>query len=130
MNDIEEYFTYIQKEGLNGLLPQNMPDNILDRMIEQIDAIDTDSDDTSIVTLFLAVLSIHKGKVITKDGESIMRIKFEPAEELIEKLDNYKISLSMEYMRRLKKIFIPINNLPTLDNILNSDREVKISVIG
>lgn len=130
MNDIEEYFTYIQKEGLNGLLPQNMPDNILDRMIEQIDAIDTDSDDTSIVTLFLAVLSIHKGKVITKDGESIMRIKFEPAEELIEKLDNYKISLSMEYMRRLKKIFIPINNLPTLDNILNSDREVKLSVIG
>jgi len=35
----------------------------------------------------------------------------------------------MEHMRRMKKISIPINSLPTLDNILNSDREVEVSVI-
>jgi len=130
MNDIEKYFEYTKKEGLSGLLPQNMPDYILHRMLEEIDAIDTNSDDTPASTLLLAVLSIHNGKIITKDGGNNMSINFEPPAELIEKFENYKLSLSMEHMRRIKKISISRNSLPTLDNILNSDREVALSVIS
>lgn len=128
MNELEEYFEYTEKEGLNGLLPQNMPDFILYRMLEEIDSIETNSNNTPASTLLLSVLSIHNNKIITHNGGNNISITFEPPEELMEKFDNYKLSLTMEYMRRMKKISIPINSLPTLDNILNSDREVEVSV--
>jgi len=129
MNDIEKYFEYAEKEGLSGLLPQNMPDYILYRMLDEIGAIDTNSDDTPASTLLLAVLSIHSGEIITKDGGNNMSVNFEPPKELMEKFENYKLSLSIEHMQRIKKISISANSLPTLDNILNSDREVEVSII-
>ena len=129
MSDIKKYFEYTEKEGLRGLLPQNMPDYILHRMLEEIDAIDTNSDDTSASTLLLSVLSIHNGKIITNDGGNNLSIAFEPAEELMEKFENYKLSISMEHMRRIKKISISVNTLPTVDNILDSNREVGLTVL-
>ncbi len=130
MNDIEKYFKYTKKEGLRGLLPQNMPDNILHRILEEIDAIDTNRDDIFASTLLLAVLSIHKGKIITEDVGDDMSITFELPEELMEKFENYKLAVSMEYMRRIQKISISSNTLPTLDNILDSSRKVELSVIA
>jgi len=129
MSDIKKYFEYTEKEGLCGLLPQNMPDYILHRMLEEIDAIDTNSDDTPASTLLLSVLSIHNGKIITNDGGNNSSIAFEPAEELMEKFENYKLAISMEHMRRIKKISISVNTLPTVDNILDSNREVGLTVL-
>lgn len=129
MNHIEKYFEYIKRKGMKGLLPQNMPDNILHRMLEEVDSLESDIDDTPPSTLFLTVLFIHKGKIILDDEENTISIKV-ATEELMEKLENYKISLSMEHMRRIKRISIPSNSLPTLNNILNSDRKVELSVIN
>jgi hypothetical protein len=128
MDYIDEYFNYVQKEGLTGLLPQNMPDYILQRMLNEIGAAESNKDDIEASTLLLAVLSIQSGTLIT-ENENNLTLKFEPPEEFMEKFENYKLSLSMEHMRRIKKISISTNTLPTLLNILDSNREVGVSVL-
>lgn len=128
MNHIDDYFNYVKKAGLAGLLPQNMPEYILQRMLDEIRAIESDQDEVDASTLFLAVLSLQSGTAIAKSGNNLT-VKFEPPEEIMEKFENYQLSIRMEQMRRMKKIAISTNTLPTLSNILDSKREIGITVL-
>ncbi|HHD81373.1 MAG TPA: hypothetical protein ENK99_07300 [Campylobacterales bacterium] len=112
----------IKKNGIKCLLPQNLTDEILHRMIREADAIDNDStEETPSSTLLIAILHLES-KSIMKKG---MKIKIAP-EKLMEYFSFYITSIRLEEKRRKQEIFITEESLPTIENIFDKNRTMDI----
>jgi hypothetical protein len=122
-NAIETLREHIKKKGLSGLLPQNLPENILERMYLETLSMENGIVDTPASTLLLAVIFLEKGE--DNIGKSFD--VFLEEDDFLEKINLYFASIRVEDKRRKKFIFLPKDSLPTLDNLLELDREITIS---
>lgn len=115
----------IKKEGIKCLLPQNLTDELLYRMLKEADAIDKDStEETPPSTLLMAILHL-KSKSKMKKG---MEIKMDP-EQLMESFSLYITFIRIEDKRRKKEIFVTVESLPTIENIFDKNRTMDIAGI-
>ncbi len=122
---VQKLLKLIKKNGIKYLLPQNLTDEILHRMIREADAIDNDStEETPSSVLLIAILHLES-KSIMKKG---MEIKIEP-EKLMEYFSFYITSIRIEEKRRKKEIFITEESLPTIENIFDKNRTMDIAGI-
>lgn len=116
-------FRLIKKNGIKCLLPQNLTDEILHRMILEADAIDNDTtDETPSSSLLIAILHLESGSKIMKRMEVTI-----PAEQLMEYFSLYVTAIRLELMKRKGDIGISDNSLPTLNNIFDKNRTMDIS---
>ncbi len=115
----------IKKNGIKCLLPQNLTDELLNRMTREANAIDDDTvEETPSSTLLMAILHL-KSKSIIKGG---MEIKMAP-EELMEYFSLYVTSVRIEEKRRKKEIYVTDDSLPTIENIFDKTRTMDIAGI-
>jgi len=113
----------VKKKGIKCLLPQNLTDELLYRMICEANAIDNDTtEETPSSTLLMAILHLES-KSIIKEG---MDIKIAP-EKLMEYFSLYITSVRIEEKRRKKEIFITEESLPTIENIFDKNRTMDIA---
>ncbi len=113
----------IKKNGIKCLLPQNLTDELLNRMVREADAIDDDTvDETPSSTLLMAILHLESKTIIKGD----MEIKMAP-ETLMEYFSLYVTSVRIEEKRRKKEIYITEESLPTLENIFDKNRSMDIA---
>jgi len=118
----KKYEKYIKKQGLKGLLPQNLPENILNRMLIEADGLDSDTKETpSASFILLAILSLMNGKRL----KSTMKLNIKE-EVLMENFNVYIISLRVENSYRIGELEIGEDSLPTLKNIFNGHRMMNI----
>lgn len=115
----------IKKEGIKCLLPQNLTDELLHRMLKEADAIDNDStEDTPPSTLLMAILQLKSKSKMKKD----MEIKMDP-EQLMEYFSLYITFIRIEDKRRKKEIVVTVESLPTIENIFDKNRTMDIAGI-
>jgi hypothetical protein len=102
-----------ERDGVNALLPANMPDDLLTSLTIDFE----NSDETSLSAVMFAVLRI----LMHRDGESnILKVS---VEKMHEALEYYQFELANEEVNRFTEIR---TNRPTIDNILTT-REIEIS---
>jgi len=119
----DELYRHIKRNGVKGLLPQNLTDVLLVKMNLEADAINEDeTEKVSSPALLIAVLHLGSGSEISKNME--MKIDLEL---LMEYFDLYIVSLRLEDMRQNKVIDISGESLPTLKNIFDSKRSMNIT---
>ena len=122
-HSVDKLYRHVEKNGIKGLLPQNLTDELLDKMNLEADAINEDkTGESPSSTLLMAVLYLVGGSKISKK----MEIKIDQ-ELLMEYFDLYVLSLRFEDMRRKKVISMSIESLPTLKNIFDPERSMDIS---
>jgi len=115
----------IKKNGIKCLLPQNITDELLYRMLREADAIDNDTTgETPSSTLLMAILHLKSKSIIKGD----MEIKMSP-EELMESFSLYVTYIRIEEKRRKKKIYVAEESLPTIENIFEINRTMDITGI-
>lgn len=113
----------IKKNGIKFLLPQELSDEILYRMLKEADAIDNNTTEkTPSSTLLMAILQLES-RSIMKTG---IKIKMEP-EKLMECFSLYITSLRIEEKRRKKEILVSEESLPTIKNIFDKKRTMNIT---
>lgn len=121
---VQKLLKLIKKNGIKCLLPQNLTDEILYRMIREADAIDNDStEETPSSALLIAILHLESKSI--KKG---MEIKIAP-EKLMEYFSFYITSIRLEEKRRKKEIYITEESLPTIENIFDKTRTMDIAGI-
>lgn len=115
---------HIVKHGRKGLLPQNLPANLLKEMSVEADAISKGQSEISpMFMLFVTILYIEKGSEIFNGTEININQK-----RFMENLDLYILAIRLEEMRRNKIIIIPDSSLPTLKNIFDPSHNMDIVV--
>ncbi len=120
---LDKLFEHIKKNGTKGLLPQNLPEDLLYRMISEADAIENETtEETPSSVLLMTILHLEGGPKVAKK----MDIKI-AQEKLVEYFDLYIISIGLEEMRRKKVIIVPDESLPTLKNIFDKKRSIDFS---
>ncbi len=112
----------IDKEGRSCLLPQNLPEDILNRIESEAVAMEEERDNPPTSLILLAVLTLKDASIMECSGT----IEFS-TEELMDYFFVYSSSVRLEILRRNGKIIIEESSLPTLDNILNGNRMMNIS---
>lgn len=118
---VQKLLKLIKKKGIRCLLPQNLTDEILYRMIREADAMDNDiTEETPSSTLLIAILHLE-----SKSIKKSMEIKIAP-EKLMENFSFYITSIRLEEKRRKKEIFITEESLPTIENIFDKNRTMDI----
>lgn len=119
----DKLYRHVKKNGTKSLLPQNLTDELLDKMNLEADAINEDrTEEAAASTLLMAVLCLANGSKISKK----MEIKID-SELLMEYFDLYILSLRFEDMRRKKDIDMSSESLPTLKNIFDPARTMDIT---
>lgn len=117
--------THVKKYGIKGLLPQNLTDELLDRMNLEGNTMDEDRiEEVPMSVVLLAVLHLISGPNISME----MEIRIEP-ELLMEHFYSYITLLKLEDLRRKKDIEISNESLPTLENIFDSKRNIDITML-
>ena len=123
---IDKLFKHIKKQGTKGLLPQNLPDELLRRMNLEAEAIRNDkTEETPSSTLLLSILHLADP---TARFDNNIEIKIEP-DILMEYFDLYMVALKLEEMRRNQEVEIDESSLPTLQNIFDKNRTFNINVL-
>ena len=117
-------FNHIEAHGIRGLLPQNLTQELLDRLNMEGNAIEKDKTATAVITSFVtAVKHLEKGDVLSKSKNVETDIC---NERLLECVYMYMASLRLESLRREKKIVLKEKDLPTLKNIFDMNRSIDI----
>lgn len=114
----------MQKNSLDALLPQNMSKEIFDDVLKGVYAYKNNEYNLSVPCLLVAVLSI-KAKDFIFQSEHDLQIGFKLQDEAIAELDNYVLAVLLEEQRRKGILNFTKDSLPTLENILDNDREVQ-----
>jgi hypothetical protein len=124
LNNIEELNAHIYEHGLKGLLPQNLTDNILGRMLLEIDSYEKDDGDTPVSALLMAILTLQNRNII-QDDKDLMEITFEGENELMEK--SYKMCIALEAIKR--DILVPLSDAssPILKYVFDQKRKLQMS---
>lgn len=118
---VQKLLKFIKKNGIKCLLPQNLTDEILYRMLKEADAIDNDSTEETPSSVLLTAILHLESKSIKKNIE----IKIAP-DKLMEYFSFYITSIRLEEKRRKKEIFITEESLPTIENIFDKNRTMGI----
>jgi hypothetical protein len=114
---------HIEKSGVAGLLPQNLPEELLLRMNLEADAIDkNESSSVPASTLLVAILNLANGTDAVK-GDIKIKIS---EKQLSEYFEMYVIQLRLEFLRRKSEIQISEKSLPTLENIFDKNKSFEI----
>lgn len=122
---IDQLNDCIKKDGIQCLLPQNLTDEILDRMILEAHVLDTNmTDNTPPSTIFKAILQLELQSKVISDG---MRFEID-VDKLSNYLNYYIASIRIEDLRRHKVINLPEDSLPTVDNIFDKNRVLELEV--
>lgn len=122
MNE-NHYATQLQKhleeKGIEGLLPQNLTNELLHRLISEGEYLaGIANTKTSVLTLFVVLTYLVNA--------STRKEEIEIDEIQMKYLKPYLITLVLEDMRRDKEIEIPYSSLPNIDNIFNENRDTGI----
>ena len=121
-NYLDKLHRHIKKYGTKGLLPQNLTDELLNKMNLEADAIDEErTEETPSSTLLMTILNLENDCKMSKTIE----IKIAP-ERLMEYFSLYITTLRLEDMRRKKDIEVSDEFLPTLKNIFDKNRTMGI----
>ena len=124
MNTLEKFNVYVQKNGLDTLLPQNMSQKIFDDMLKGVYAYKDNKYNSSVPCLLVSVLSIKAKSFILK-SEHDLQISFKLQDEVMVEFDNYVLAVLLEEQRRQGILNFTEDSLPTLENILDSTRKVQ-----
>lgn len=113
---------YVKKQGTKILLPQNLPDDIFERLVMETIALDEGrTKEIPSSTLLMCVLYLKNGPKISDS----MKIEFSE-EEISDYFNMYTTYIRLEDMRRKNLVFIPDDSFPTLQNIFDKSRSMKI----
>jgi hypothetical protein len=124
LNTLEKFNAYVQKNGLDILLPQNMSQEIFNDILKGVYAYKDHKYNSSVPCLLVAVLSIKAKSLILK-SEHDLQVSFKLQDEVMVEFDNYVLTILLEEQRRKGILNFTEDSLPTLENILDNDREVK-----
>lgn len=123
LHPVNKLLKHIDKHGIKGLLPQNLPDELLDRMNAEADAIENNkTEEIPSSSLLISILRLTN-EPITKDK---IEVTIE-TDKFREYLSMYIMSLRIEDMRRKKDINVPTDSLPNIKNIFNKTRKYKFT---
>ena len=125
MKSKEELFKILVKQnndyGKKGLLPQNLPDELVKKLLIEFEAIQDEKMDVPASMLFLTILML-KGEV---DMFNVPKASLSIApEELMDSFSNYGVAIVIEDARRQGKMSITKDSIPTLENIFDSKRSI------
>lgn len=121
-NHIQKFEEYVEKEGLEGLLPHNLADDILERFLKELDALhDDESTKTPASTLFLAIFHLStKKKILVKNKK--IKLTMSP-EEFQTKFETYSTLINIEELNRKTNMTFKSENPITLDNIFDKNQK-------
>lgn len=115
--------THLVEHGISGLLPHNLSETLLKIMSEQFDDFQLYNYEGSdnVAVLLTSVLYLLMGDVnpIDKNKTLVLNTK-----DFTDKLNSYGLSITIEEIRRSGLIEILEENLPTIGNILDDNREL------
>ena len=121
-NILEDLLELINERGIECLLPQNLSVQILNKMLEEAEALDNDLiEETPSSLLLLAVLHLHHGGELANTTE----IQIAP-EKLMDYFSYYITSLRLEGLKREGLVDFMESSNPTLENIFDSTRMMGI----
>ncbi len=116
--------THINEYGIEGLLPQYLSETLLKIIsveFANLQGNNTGEDNESIAVLLSTVLHLARGEISSFNTGKTFEI---PTDALYDKVNNYGLSIMIEEIRRADLIEIAEENLPTLNNILDDNREL------
>jgi len=121
-NILEDLLEQIEKNGIKCLLPQNLSVQILNKMLEEAEALDNrTTEETPSSLLLIAVLHLHHGGKLGNTTE----IQIAP-EKLMDYFSYYITSLRLEGLKREGLVDFTESSNPTLENIFDSTRMMGI----
>lgn len=123
---IKQFHDILKNSGLEGILPCNLPDDLLADCSKQVEILRND-EDGSISLLLCAVLCLYSGKNYLTEESMQVTI---PIEELHDNLSSYSVMVLLEEMRRLKIIKIQNRDLPKVSNFFDKKRKIKIEILN
>lgn len=113
---------YVKKHGIQILLPQNLPDDIFKRLVVEVQVFHNGmTEETPLSTLLMCILYLKNGSNFSDN----MKIKFSE-EELFDYFSMYAVCIRLEDMRRNGLVLIKDDSLPTLKNIFDKSRNIKV----
>lgn len=121
LNNIAKY------SGAEGLLPQNLPDDVLMNCSIQYQNFRDQNGDTTISLLLLATLIIFSGDKSTYDTNFTVET---PKEDMFNYIELYGINILLEEMRRIGVISIKTRDLPNVKNFFDMKRRRKITILN
>jgi len=101
-----------------------MSNEIFNDVVKGVDAYKNNEYNVSVSYLLVAVLSI-KAKEFILESAHDLKISFTLQEEVMVEFDNYILAIILEDQRRNGTFKLSESSLPTLENILDSNREVQ-----
>ena len=120
-NPLHTFNELLKENGKKCLLPQNLPDEILERIEQEAIALEEESDDPTPSLLLLAILELKSEGLLSLGGK--LEISHE---ELIDNFYVYSSSVRLELLHRSGQIFISKESIPTLENILDGNRILNV----
>jgi len=128
MSVANELSKHCSDYGIEGLLPQNLTDFLLDKLLEEIMSMHEQDKKMAPTLLLLIVLSLKNGHCITTESDT--SIKFKGEKELMDSFANYELAITLEVYRRDSKIQLSKDSLPTIENIFDKNRNVTFTEIN
>jgi len=125
MSHIKELNKYIKKNGIVGLLPQNLSDRIIKRFEKEISALDDEDSNIAASTIMLALFSLVNKSNVCKISN---KITFEGV-DIMNKFNTYVTWINIEIRRRNSTIEIPTEDMPTLNDIFIIDKKVRMAIL-
>ena len=126
MNYMKEFAEHVHDNGKEGLLPQNLTDSMLSRMLMEVDDFENDRERKEGEIFILAIFSLkHEEEVYTN-----VKITFDSEDELADIFSCYIACLELEGIRRSRSLTMPISSLPTLKNIFDKNRKIQMSELN
>ncbi len=122
MNHVQSLKKHVKSNGIRGVLPQNLTQNIFNRMIKETDSFRAEDGKTPSTLMMMSIMYIHtKNKKLFSSSKAI---SFDiPPDEMHKMFVTYSVAINMENLSRTGKITIE-NSSPTIDNIFDEQREV------
>ena len=108
-------------------MPQNLPDDVLMSCSLQYQGYREQNENTTISLLLLSVL------ILKSDADFIIDESYKitlSKEELEDYIELYGIMILLEEMRRIEIISIKPRDLPSVKNIFNQSRKIKLDILN
>lgn len=113
---INQFIDKIKKNGVKFLLPQNLDEESLDRLLKEVNSLEDDSvESTPAIALLIAVLHLKAKKILKLNKKISICPK-----KLMKYFDIYTELLRLEAERRLGMITIEDDSLPNIRNIFDT----------
>ncbi len=115
---------HISQHGIEGLLPQNLSDGLLERVNQEGDALEAGMEEKIPPSILLMiVLYLKNGKKINNGKDLKIQVS---QTKLLEYFSIFITAARLEDMRRKKDVTFEQESLPTIKNIFNTERKMKI----